>query len=122
MAIQNQEQAKNMAKQIFSECLRAEIKRTGIKQDELAEMAGCSQSAISDYKNGERIPSGEILVGLAKALGTTAEYLITGRFVAANDTIQSTRSSARIPPEMLRLATQAAEKIVALQDELKKLS
>ncbi len=111
-----------MAKRIFSSCLRSEIARTGIKQDELAEIAGCSQSAISDYKNGERIPSGEILVGLAKALGTTAEYLITGRVLAANDAPSAALRPSRISEEVLRRAIQGAKDIIALQDELKKLA
>ena len=47
-----------------------------MNQTQLAEAAGCTQPAISDYLKG-RIPSGEILVAIARVLGTTAEELLS---------------------------------------------
>ena len=50
------------------------MKTRGITQQELASAGGCTQSAVSLYLKG-RIPSGDVLVKLARALGTTAEAL-----------------------------------------------
>lgn len=44
-------------------------------QAQLAAEAGCAQPAISEYLKG-RVPSGDILVAIARALGTSAESLL----------------------------------------------
>ena len=46
-------------------------------QAQLASAARISQPAVSEYLKG-RIPSGDVLVEIAKALGTTAEALLSG--------------------------------------------
>lgn len=64
-----------MAKPIFSVRLHEAMEKQAMTQSQLAAASGCTQSAVSDYLRG-RIPSGEILVSLARALGTTAESLL----------------------------------------------
>lgn len=64
-----------MAKHIFAARIKEAMDRQALTQAALAAIAGCDQSAISDYTKG-RIPSGEKLVQIAKALGTTAESLL----------------------------------------------
>lgn len=68
-------QGKNIPTDIFSRRLVAAIEAAGLTQQELSAKAGCSQPDISRYLKG-RVPSGEKLVALARALGTTAEVLL----------------------------------------------
>lgn len=45
-------------------------------QKELALSAKITESAISHYIKGDRIPRGVNLIKIAKALGTTTDYLL----------------------------------------------
>ena len=48
----------------------------GISQKELSNLTGITESAISHYVNGERVPRGMNLVKIADALGTTTDDLL----------------------------------------------
>ena len=54
------------------------LKEKNISQKELAEMTGITESAISRYVKGERVPRGTNLIKIAKALETTADELLIG--------------------------------------------
>jgi tetratricopeptide (TPR) repeat protein len=58
--------------------LRAARLEAGLKQRELT-FEGCTPAYLSRVEAGQRIPSLQILTRLADALGTTAEYLATGK-------------------------------------------
>jgi repressor LexA len=45
---------------------------------ELSRMTGLTQVAIRNYMRGIKVPNAQALVKLAKALSTTADYLLTG--------------------------------------------
>lgn len=45
-------------------------------QKELASAAGITESAVSHYIKGDRVPRGVNLIKIAKALGTTTDYLL----------------------------------------------
>ncbi len=51
----------------------------GLKQAELARLIGRHQTAIGPYERDEYIPSPAVLERLARALDTSAEYLLFGR-------------------------------------------
>ena len=50
----------------------------GISQKQLSEITGITESAISNYVKGTRIPRGANLIKIANALGTTADDLLSG--------------------------------------------
>ena len=52
------------------------LKEKGMTQRELATKVGATESAVSKYLSGERIPRAEILANIATALDTTVEYLL----------------------------------------------
>lgn len=54
------------------------LKEKGISQKELSDKTGITQSAISHYVNGDRVPRGMNLVKIADALGTTTDDLLSG--------------------------------------------
>lgn len=62
---------RNMASQITE--LLTQQKLT---QKELAKITGITESSISHYVKGDRIPRGANLTKIAKALGTTTDYLL----------------------------------------------
>ena len=50
----------------------------GLSQAELAAELQVSSSALGMYEQGRREPSAQMLVTLAKVLGVTTDYLLTG--------------------------------------------
>lgn len=52
---------------------------------ELWDLIGKSRRTCDDWVRFNRIPSGDICVKIAEALGTTVEYLITGRELPLDD-------------------------------------
>lgn len=80
----------------------------GMTQIQLAAAAGCDQSAISGYLKG-RIPSGDKLVALARALGCSAEALLE-----ESSTIRETPSNGygeRVKKNAAQALRQAAKKL-----------
>lgn len=61
---------------IFSERLSALMDEQGLNQKELASAIGVTESAMSYYVKGSRIPRGDILTRMANALNTTTDYLL----------------------------------------------
>lgn len=54
-------------------------KAKGLKQKELADMVGVSESSISQYENGKKTPSFEIALKLAEALDCESADLVSKR-------------------------------------------
>ncbi len=61
---------------LMGEKIRLLISQNGISQKELAKNAGITESAISHYISGNRVPKGAILLKIAKTLGTTTDFLL----------------------------------------------
>lgn len=59
--------------------IRSRRKELKLTQVQLAKAIGISQGAVSDLETGEtEVPAGETLVGLCRALHTTAKWIIHG--------------------------------------------
>lgn len=52
------------------------LEEKNITQKELAKITGLTESAISHYVKGDRVPRGANLVKIAKALGVTTDELL----------------------------------------------
>lgn len=52
------------------------LSEQNMTQKELAQLTGLTESTISHYVKGDRVPRGVNLVKIAKALGTTTDYLL----------------------------------------------
>lgn len=64
----------------FKDNLREEMEFQDIKQKELSEKTGISINTIRNYINGHNaVPSAEVAVKIAAALGVSVEYLVTGK-------------------------------------------
>lgn len=63
----------------FADRLRAEIEYQGMLQKELAFKAGIKKRALDMYLGSQSsMPPADVAVRLAKVLGVTVEYLVTG--------------------------------------------
>jgi transcriptional regulator with XRE-family HTH domain len=63
----------------FKENLKLELSYQDLLVKELAVLTGISKNTLDNYLNlRERIPTADVAVKIAKALGVTVEYLVTG--------------------------------------------
>ena len=65
----------------FMRNLKKIRKLRGLKQKELAEMVGVTESAISQYESGNKVPSFEVALKLAEALDCESADLVSERDV-----------------------------------------
>lgn len=63
----------------FRENLKLELTYTGMLKKELATISGVHKRAIDTYlRTRSSMPPADVAVKIAKALGVTVEYLVTG--------------------------------------------
>lgn len=63
----------------FGERIRQKRERLDITQRDLAQSVGTTPQHISVIEQDKRFPSIELLAKLAKELGTSIDYLVTGK-------------------------------------------
>lgn len=65
-------------------------------QKELALKAGVTESAMSHYVRGDRVPRASVMARIAEALGTSSDYLMNGTAVdIESELLQAKRLIAR---------------------------
>ena len=63
----------------FGENLKQELAYSGMLKKELASLSGVNKRAIDTYvRTKSSVPPADTAVKIAKALGVTVEYLVTG--------------------------------------------
>jgi transcriptional regulator with XRE-family HTH domain len=68
------------------------LKEKNMTQKYLAQLSGVTESAISHYIKGDRIPRGLNLLKIAKTLGTTTDYLLEDYSPNSKNDLQIARS------------------------------
>lgn len=68
------------------------LKKLGLKQADLCRETGLSTTAISQYCTGKQVPNTSALYGLASALKTSMEWLLTGKESLTNEDTEPPRS------------------------------
>jgi len=64
----------------FKENLKSELVYQDMQVKELADITGISRYTLGNYLSvRERIPTADVAVKIAQALGVSVEYLITGK-------------------------------------------
>lgn len=63
---------------IFIEQVDKLLSENGKTKIELARYAGISTQSFYDWKNRNTVPSADVAVKIARFLGTSVEYLVTG--------------------------------------------
>ncbi|WP_306554719.1 helix-turn-helix domain-containing protein [Ruthenibacterium lactatiformans] len=93
----------------------------GLKQDELAEQCGCSNSHIGQIENARGIPSLDMVVKIANSLSVTVDQLLKDSY--ANPEMVYLREVAeRIENYPVARRIQACEGLMAYLDSLEKFS
>ncbi|MBO5137059.1 MAG: helix-turn-helix transcriptional regulator [Spirochaetaceae bacterium] len=73
----------------FAENLKDLLDSKDIEIKELAHGTGISKNTIDNYLSGQKsIPNAENAVKIAKYLGTSVEYLITGNVMENNSNLE----------------------------------
>jgi transcriptional regulator with XRE-family HTH domain len=101
----------------FKENLRSELSYSGILVKELAKKSGISQHTIENYLNVRScMPSAEAAVRIARVLGVSVEYLITGEEINhlknASGAISASDASAKIILQVIAGLPKKDRKIV----------
>ena len=82
------------------ERIRGRRVELGWTQDQLAQKAGISKSFLSDLENGKRSVGANNLLDIARALGVSLDFLMTGT------ASQDQRSEVPIPASLARFAAE----------------
>ncbi len=91
----------------FSDRISNLMSKQKITQKQLAEKASVTESAMSYYVKGDRTPRSDVLSRIAKALGTTTDYLLGNEVVSAQDDNKLTylqRNLGKLDEEQLKKA------------------
>ena len=89
--------------------IREARRAAALKQRELT-FEGCTAAYLSRVEAGQRIPSLQILTRLAERLGTTAEFLATGKHPEPDPLFEAELAARTGEPEVAReLYTEAAK-------------
>jgi len=109
----------------FRENLKSELSYSGLRVKELAAQAGLKKHTIDNYLSVRgRMPSADAAVRIARVLGVSVEYLITGEETTIkNDFIQYSpeiRQMARIAekfkPDYQKIVLEFVETLKKHQD------
>jgi len=97
----------------FRENLKAELHYSGMSAKELATKAGVKKHTLDNYLSVRgRMPAADVAMRIARALGVTVEYLLTG-----SETLEN-HYYAQFSPEVRKMA-RIAER---LQPEYRKIA
>jgi len=65
----------------FGSRLSALLRERKLSQKDLAIKAGVTESAMSHYVRGDRVPRASVLARIADSLGTSSDFLMNGSAV-----------------------------------------
>jgi transcriptional regulator with XRE-family HTH domain len=105
----------------FKENLKAELGYSGMLVKELAALSGIKKHTIDNYLNTHSaMPSAEAAVAIARTLGVSVEYLVTGNDYGRDRTIASLSRVVRtVIQEMEMLDDNDHQIVLALVKALK---
>jgi len=86
----------------FRENLKEQLSFSGMYVKELAVLSGVKKQTIDSYLNTQNcMPSADIAVAIAKALGVSVEYLVTG--------MENKKKGVRYPIEARKISEIIAQ-------------
>lgn len=93
----------------------------GLRQEDLAEICGCSNSHIGQIENARGIPSLEMTVKIANALSVTVDQLVREDYTNP-EKIYLKEIAERIEKYPLKQRIQACESLMLYLDSLEKFA
>jgi transcriptional regulator with XRE-family HTH domain len=112
----------------FKENLKSELNYSGILVKELSAITGIKKHTLDNYLNTHNsLPNAEAAVKIARALGVSVEYLVTGeenhkkKMVSAlsPDTQSLVNIAEKLGPKNRRLAIKMVKVLKEQEDEEK---
>jgi len=96
----------------FRENLKEQLSFSGMYVKELAALSGVKKQTIDSYLNVNNcMPSADAAVAIAKALGVSVEYLVTGRETKEKKAAKETTFQYPIEAKMIaKITSQMKEK------------
>jgi len=92
---------------------------TGMRQEDLAEACNCSHSHIGHIENARGIPSLEMVVNIANALGVTMDQLLQTSYKKP-ETVYLRELAERIEKYPVSQRIQACEGLIAYLDAMER--
>ncbi len=80
--------------------IRKRRQELGLTQDDLAKTLKVTPQHISAIELDQRAPSLDSLVNLAKELGVTTDYLLTGKETVIYEAIPAIKADKKLPLEI----------------------
>lgn len=118
----------------FRDRLRDQIEYCGLLDKEVADRAGISKRAIDSYVGSRGcIPAADIAVKLAKVLGSSVEYLVTGEDSSIKNVIPEnselkhinsyeTKAERKLIKNFINLSEKDKNTVIALAEYLNRIS
>ena len=105
----------------FKENFKSELEYQGIQLKELAAKCGISKNTLGNYLTGHNsVPSAENAVRIAKSLGVTVEYLVTGTVTGNYEISQTPVKYKKIFTEIMNLDDTDLSSVSALVEQMQK--
>ena len=105
----------------FKENFKSELEYQGIQLKELAAKCGISKNTLGNYLTGHNsVPSAENAVRIAKSLGVTVEYLVTGTVTGNHEISQTPVKYKKIFTEIMNLDDTDLSSVSALIEQMQK--
>jgi transcriptional regulator with XRE-family HTH domain len=103
----------------FKENLKSELLYQGMMVKELSQKTGISRHTLDNYLNvRENIPTADVAVKIAKVLGVTVEYLVTGEENQTEKSMQGSKTRALI--QNFNLLSEKDQKMIIAITQLVK--
>jgi len=103
----------------FKENLKSELLYQGMMVKELSQKTGISRHTLDNYLNvRENIPTADVAVKIAKVLGVTVEYLVTGEENQTEKFMQGSKTRALI--QNFNLLSEKDQKMIIAITQLVK--
>ena len=104
-----------MNTQTFGDRIKDLRKQNKMTQEQLAEALFLENKAtISSYENNRRMPGADILVDMARVLGTTVGYLLNGEKEENEVINQAVAIMEGLSPELQQLALEQIKLLTRL--------
>lgn len=100
--------------------IRERRKDLNLTQEQLARALGLTPQHISVIEQDKRTPSLSSLARLAKELGTTVDYLITGKDSVITETIPTIKADTNLSLKAKKALVSLVEELYAIQSPDKK--
>jgi len=105
----------------FRDNLKNELEYQDMQLKELAAKTGISKNTLGNYLSGHHsIPSADTAVKIARALGVSVEFLVTGKDIAKPDNRQIPLPVRKIIDDLIKLDPIDLEEIQVLLSVMKK--